>query len=229
MWEPVALPFQNSQPLPTLPTADEIRACTNVLFETHATKVVAVSENVVAKYGSYVNDWEGQALVYLERHVPEVPAPRLYAMYRDSKQLFLIMERVPGVWLDSIWSSLAQSEKDDIVAKLQIIFDAMRKVECPWPNFFGGMDGGGVHHYLFYSQHGDNKFLGPFSDEPAFVAGLVGNYRALVDRNNHPDYKARFYEKYLPRVLQGHRPTLTHDTTMGMQSYGCKHSEPPPR
>ncbi|KAJ5963529.1 uncharacterized protein N7479_003405 [Penicillium vulpinum] len=210
MWEPVALPFQNSQPLPTLPKADEIRACTNVLFETHGTKVVAVSENVVAKYGSYVNDWEGQALVYLERYVPEVPAPRLYAMYRDSKQLFLIMQRVPGVSLDSIWSSLAQSEKDDIVAKLQIIFDAMRKVECPWPNFFGGMDGGGVHHYLFYSQHGDNKFLGPFSDEPTFVAGLVGNYRALVDRNNHPDYKARFYEKYLPRVLQGHRPTLTH-------------------
>lgn len=54
------------------------------------------------------------------------------------------------------------------------------------------------------------KFLGPFFSESAFVAGLVGNYRALVERNNHPDYKARFYEKYLSRVLRGHRPTLTH-------------------
>lgn len=50
-----------------------------------------------------VDDWEGQALVYLERYVPEVPAPRLYAMYYDSKQVFLIMQRVPGVPLDSIW------------------------------------------------------------------------------------------------------------------------------
>ncbi|CAG8093334.1 unnamed protein product [Penicillium salamii] len=86
----------------------------------------------------------------------------------------------------------------------------MRKTECPWPDFFGGLDKGGVHHYLFYSQHGDEKFLGPFSGEPAFVAGLVSNYRASVDRNNHPDYKARFYETYLADVLQGHRPTLTH-------------------
>lgn len=32
----------------------------------------------------------------------------------------------------------------------------------------------------------------------------------MVERNNLPDYKARFYEKYLARVLQSHRPTLTH-------------------
>lgn len=76
--------------------------------------------------------------------------------------------------------------------------------------FLEGLDRGGVHHYLFYSQHGDEKFLGPFTGEPAFIAGLVGNYRALVERNNRPDYKARFYEEYLARVLQGHRPTLTH-------------------
>ncbi|KAJ5915833.1 hypothetical protein N7454_010974 [Penicillium verhagenii] len=201
MWESVALPFENSHPLPLLPTTDEIRACTNVLWETFGSKVVAVNDDIVVKYGGIINTWEGQALVYLERHVPEVPAPGLYAMYYDSKQLFLIMQRVPGVQLNSIWPLLAHSEKDDIIAKLRIIFDTMRKAECPWPNFFGGLDGDGVHHYLFYSQHGDHKFLGPFSGEPAFVAGLVGNYRALIERNNAPDYKARFYKKYLAMVF----------------------------
>lgn len=198
MWKPVAVPFQNSQPLPILPTTDEIRACTNVLWQTSSSKIVALNDDIVVKYGGGVDDWEGQALVYLERHVPEVPAPRLYVMYYDSKQLFLIMQRIPGVPLNSIWLSLTQCDKDEIIAKLQLIFDAMRKAECPWPDFFGGLDGSGVHHYLFYSQHGDEKFLGPFSGEPAFVAGLVGNYRALVERNNHPDYKARFYEKKIP-------------------------------
>lgn len=210
MWKPVAVPFQNSQPLPILPTTDEIRACTNVLWETRASRIVVVNDNIVVKYGGCINIWEGQTLVYLEKHVPEVPAPRLYAMYYDSEQLFLVMQRIPGVPLNTIWSSLAQSEKDDIITKPQLIFDAMRNAECPWPNFFGGLDGGGVYHYLFYSQHGDKKFLGPFFGEPAFVAGLVGNYKALVERNKLPDYKARFYEKYLARVLQGHRPTLTH-------------------
>lgn len=71
----------------------------------------------------------------------------------------------------------------------------MRKAECLWPDFFGGLGGSGIQCYLFHRQHGDGKFLGPFSSEPAFVAGLVGNYRALVECNNHPDYKALFYEK----------------------------------
>ncbi|KAJ5688498.1 hypothetical protein N7462_002890 [Penicillium macrosclerotiorum] len=209
MWKPIDIPFQNSQPLPTLPPTEEIRACTNILWETSASKIVAINDDIIVKYGGCIRVQEGQALAYLEQYT-EVPAPRLYAMYYDSEELFLIMQRVPGVQLDSIWPSLASCEKDDIIANLHIIFDMMRNIECPWPNFFGGLDGGSVPHYLFYSQSGDKKFLGPFSSEPAFVAGLVSNYRAYIERNNHPDYKARFYEKYLARVLQGHRPTLTH-------------------
>lgn len=118
------------------------------------------------------------------------------------------MQRVPGAQLNSIWPSLTHSEKDEIIAKLQLIFNAMRKAECPWPDLFGGLDGGGVPHYLIYSQHDDRKFLGPFIGEPDFVTDLVGNNRALVERNNHPDYKAHSYEKYIARVIQGHRPSL---------------------
>lgn len=210
MWKPVDVPFQNSQTPHTLPTTDDIRACTNVLWETSSSKIVAINNDIVVKYGRGVNTWEGQALVYLEQYLPEVPAPRLYAMYYDSNQLFLIMQRMPGVQLDSIWESLSESEKDDIIAKLQKAFNAMRKAQPPWPDFFGGLDGEGVHHYLFYSQHGDEKFLGPFCGEPAFVEALVGNYRAMREKNNLPIYKAIFYEKYLAQVLQGHRPTLTH-------------------
>ncbi|EEP82040.1 predicted protein [Uncinocarpus reesii 1704] len=124
MWEPVTLPFKNnSQPLPALPTPDEIRACANVIWERSAAKVVAVNNEIVVKFGSCVETWEGQALVYLERHAPKIPAPRF---------------------------------------------------------------------------------------EAAFIAGLTANYRASSERRGCPDYKARFYETCLPRVLQGHRPTLTH-------------------
>lgn len=55
MWEPVVVPFENSQPLPFLPTADEIRACTNVLWETMASKIVAVNDDIVVKYGGSIN------------------------------------------------------------------------------------------------------------------------------------------------------------------------------
>jgi hypothetical protein len=222
MWEPMAFPFQSSHPLPILPTIDEIRTCTNVLWETRASKVVAVNDDIVVKYGYRVETWEGQALIYLERHVSEIPAPRRYAMYYDSEQLFLVMQRVPGVQLKSIWPSLAPSKKDDIIANLQRVFESMRMAKCPWPDFFGGLDGGAVHHYLFYSQRGGEGFLGPFSSESAFVAGLVGNYRALIENNNHPDYKARFYENLSPS-RSSRSPAYTNTWGYSAEEYhGCR-------
>jgi hypothetical protein len=99
MWEPVVVPFQNSQPLAFLPTADKIRACTNVLWDIMASNIVALNNDIVINYGGSINTWQGQTLLYLERHIPEVPSPRLYAMYYGSNQLILIMQRLPGVQL----------------------------------------------------------------------------------------------------------------------------------
>ncbi|EFE40165.1 hypothetical protein TRV_05117 [Trichophyton verrucosum HKI 0517] len=183
MWEPVSIPFQSdalSLPLP-LPTADEIRTCPNILWECYSSKVVAVNDAVVVKFGRMVDASEGQALIYLERYAPEIPAPRLYAMFKESNELSLIMQRVPGIPLDKIWPSLTESEKNDISTKLRQIFDNTA-----------------------------NRYLGPFYSEAAFIAGFIGNHRAVVRCSDRPDFKVRFYETYLPRVLQGHRPTLTH-------------------
>ena len=192
MWQPVALPFQNDN-IPALPDVDEIRRCTAILKERSYSKVVAVNDKIVMKFGGGIEAWEGQALLYLEREVPSVPAPRLYAIYQDDEETFLVMQRIPGVPLDTIWSSLSEVEKGSIVEQLRLIFQTMRAVECPWPDFLGGLDGGSVHHYLFYDQKGSGTHLEPFPDEASFVAGLVGNFRALVERNGRPDDNVRFY------------------------------------
>ncbi|KAJ5715454.1 phosphotransferase enzyme family protein [Penicillium malachiteum] len=131
-------------------------------------------------------------------------------MYQEGHEIFLIIYRVPGVQLDSIWSSLEPSEKDDIITNLNEICEKMRKVECPVPNFYGSLDGGGLHTFLFRNNNDHRNYLGPFFCKSEFVAGLVGNYRALTNRNDLPNYKARFYEKYMFRVLEGHRSVLTH-------------------
>ncbi|OJD27733.1 hypothetical protein ACJ73_00864 [Blastomyces percursus] len=213
MWEPASLPFKsNSLPphLP-LPTPEEVRSCPHILGQRMNARIVKVNEEIVVKFGGSISTWEGQALIYLEQHVPAVPAPRLYAMYYDSDQLFLVMQCVPGVQLDSIWPSLTESEKVGVTTKLRQIFDAMRRAACPWPNFFGGLDGSGIHHSLFYSRKNvDHGFLGPFHGGAAFAAGLTGNFRALTERNGRADFKVRLYEAQLPGMLQDCRPILTH-------------------
>jgi hypothetical protein len=210
MWKSVSLPYKTVDAAVTIPSTEEIRACTNVMYERHLASIVALSDQVVAKFGGAVNEWEGQALIYLERYVPHVPAPRLHAMYYDSAQLFLVMQRMPGDRLDRLWPSLTDGEKTCITEQLRCIFDCLRQAECPEPQFFGGLDGGAVHHHLFYSQKGDRQFLGPFRGEAAFVKGLTDNFRALRERNRHPLYKVRFYERHLGEVLRDHRPVLTH-------------------
>ncbi|EFE36950.1 uncharacterized protein ARB_04477 [Trichophyton benhamiae CBS 112371] len=175
MWEPVSIPFQSdslSLPLP-LPTIDEIRTCPNILWECYSSKVVAVNDAVVVKFGRMVDASEGQALIYLERYAPEIPAPRLYAMFKSSSEIFLIMQRAPGIQLDKIWPSLTESEKIDISIKLRQVFDDMQQVKCPWPDFFGDLGGGGVQDHLFYSPDTANRYLGPFYGEAAFIAGFI--------------------------------------------------------
>ncbi|KAI2794991.1 hypothetical protein POX_a01593 [Penicillium oxalicum] len=186
VWQPEPLPFSsNSLPESPLPSKDEIRACTNILFE-RVYKVAAINDEIVVKFGRGVKEYEGQVLIFLERHVPTIPAPRLYAMYKDTEthETFLVMQRIPGKQLDAIWPSLAEDEKDDITDKLCQIFNTLR----------GGLP----------------RSLGPYIGEANFVAGMVGNYRAHIERNGRPDYKVRYYEEYLPSLLKGHRPTLTH-------------------
>jgi hypothetical protein len=131
-------------------------------------------------------------------------------MFRDADEVFLIMERAPGMQLDAVWPSLTETEKCSVTAKLGDIFDSLRQVECPWPDFFGGLGGGSLRHYLFYSQKGDCTHLGPFRGEAAFVGNMVVNFRALVERKGRADFKVRFYEEYLAQALGDFRPTLTH-------------------
>lgn len=210
MAQPVLLPYTSAITNIKLPTTVEIRACDHVLHERHAAKIVAISDEVVVKFGGGVTEAEGQALVYLERHVPQIPAPRLYSMYHDSDQLFLVMQRIPGTQLEQLWPSLTNAEKDNLSEQLGVIFTSLRATPCPVPNLFSSVDGGSIQRYLFYDQSGEQQNMGPFYGEVSFVKGLIGNLRAYRERNGRPAQKADFYEKHLPNVLRGHRAVLTH-------------------
>lgn len=109
MLTPVELPFENNKP-PLLHTAHEIRSCPDVLQRRSAKKVVALNDKVVAKFGGAIDVAEGQALIFLERHAPDVPAPRLHAMFRDANDVFLVMGRASGMQPDAVWPSLTDSE-----------------------------------------------------------------------------------------------------------------------
>ncbi|KAL2799240.1 hypothetical protein BJX66DRAFT_293413 [Aspergillus keveii] len=214
VWDPVALPYMSeSLRSSPLPTTEEIRACTNILFELWY-KIVAINDQIVVKYYPCNRTYEGQVLLFLERHVPNIPVPRIYSMYRDpeTRETLLIMQRIPGESLETVWPSLTESEKDGIVGKLRETFENLHAVPCSKPDYYGGLDAGYLRHEFFlHNEDPDGPSgLGPFYGEESFVAGMTDSYRARMTKNGQPTHKALFYETYLPRVIKGHRPTLTH-------------------
>jgi hypothetical protein len=117
-------------------------------------------------------------------------------MYRDpgTHETFLIMQRIPGERLETIWPSLNESEKDDIVGKLRETSESLHTVPCPKPDYYGGLDGGHLRHDFFlHNQDPDGPSgLGPFYGEESFVAGMIDSYRARMQKNGSPTHKARF-------------------------------------
>lgn len=131
-------------------------------------------------------------------------------MFRDEGELFLVMQRMPGLSLDQVWADLDNEVKSNITAELRTIFDDIRLLNCPWPDFFGAAGGGPVPYFLFYTPDADNSISGPFADEDRFHSGLVGQYAKNQNKNGYPGFKGVFYESHFCEVLRGHKVAFAH-------------------
>ena len=186
-WMPAPLPYvKHPDFLPAFfPSVQDIRRSTAIIDQRTGQTIVAATPEVLVKYGQSTTDREGQTLLYLERCVPKFPAPRLYAMYYDEGDFFVVMQRIPGRSLDTLWDELSENDKDTVTTRLRTVFEDLRRIACLQPGYFGAVDGGPVPYPLFYSSTMDRNISGPFSSEQAFNSGLIQQYKKIQDENKH--------------------------------------------
>ncbi|TVY13567.1 hypothetical protein LARI1_G007607 [Lachnellula arida] len=216
MTTPQELPyFRDSEDLPApLPTKSEILASTNILTGSEPwayRKVVAVSEFYIAKYGPSNDQIEGENLLFLEKHDFRGVAPRLYAMWReDDGTLFIVMERLPGETLQSLWPALEEADKSCILAKTRELLSRVRDV--PHEGFFGAIDGSHLPYLLFYWPNYPAHVSGPFTTERDMIKGFAAKSRLEAQNNGRISYLADFYEEQLMGSLavEGREPVFTH-------------------
>lgn len=210
MHEPrVKLPYYRAlDQLPCdLPTLDEISKAHTIEDPQFGKRIAAVGENFIVKHGVRTRENEGNTLLFVEKYL-NIPVPRLYAMYRVERELYLVMERIEGSTLESIWSSLTNEHKSSIVAQLNGIVNKMRALPPPSPSFFGSVDKGSLGHRFFLSVNPSPGTNGPFHDENEFNAALA--LRA-GDVNSHQlRLVADFFARQLPKALYGHETVFTH-------------------
>jgi len=207
--------FRNPEELPApLPTTSEILASNDIIkgIEAWATrKVVGVGEHFIVKYSPSNDQIEGENLLFLERNNLRGFAPRLYAMWKEADgTIFLVMERIRGDTLESLWPTLQESDKDRILAKTRAILIQIRAT--PHRGFFGSVNKSHMPHHLFYWPNYPAHISGPFTTEHALIQGLISKSRSNARDNGRHSYLADFFEEQLMRglVVDGRAPVFTH-------------------
>ncbi|KAH8708486.1 hypothetical protein GQ44DRAFT_743160 [Phaeosphaeriaceae sp. PMI808] len=169
--------FGNPDQLPcSLPTLEDIKVGQVVqtnrenFISGNQGHVVSVRNCFIVKYGPYIRENEGYALLLLEKY-PSIPAPRLYTMYREDSILYLIMQLLPGQNLRSVWEDLSGTQKVHICDQLREAFTQIRSI--PSPGIFGDVIGGPLPHLFFGWRGGDLTLCGPFETLEDLHMGLA--------------------------------------------------------
>jgi len=207
--------FRDRSELPaSLPTTLEILASAEIIKGTEAwsaRKVVGVSEHFIAKYSQHNDAIEGINLLFLERNNLRGFAPLLYAMWKEADgTLFLVMERLRGNTLISLWPILREPEKDNIIDQTRTIISKIRGVAHE--GFFGAVNKTYMPYHLFYWPGYPAHISGPFTTERELLQGLISKSRANAQDNGRHSYLADFFEEQLEEVLtaDGRGPVFTH-------------------
>jgi serine/threonine protein kinase len=213
-WTLARVPFlrpPSELPAP-LPKEKDFLESPSVLLDRSHHRVVAVGTHFIVKHGRGVDEIEGQNLLFLERYSnASLKIPRLYAMWRmpSSGHLCLVMERIPGENLESVWSALTSLEKSVICAKLKSGIDTLRSL--PSPDFFGGLGLTNLPYHLFWNKEGNKQICGPFRNMLDFNAALVVKLKMINTGDvDHISAKARFYERHLGTMFGTQPPVFSH-------------------
>lgn len=213
-WTPVSLPFiKHPDQLPCrLPNERQITEGTVLRGDASHHCVVSVCEHFVVKYGRHVSEVEGQNLLFLERYTDAcLNAPTLYAMWRmvSTGHICLVMQRMPGESLETLWPQLTEEERSAVCARLKNAFNFLRQL--PSPGFYGGIGRTPLSHFFFWDRDKSPAICGPFSSEAELNFGIFQKLKQQVKQNGgYMDQKIAFYESHLSVLLSGHDPVFSH-------------------
>ncbi|RGP76813.1 phosphotransferase enzyme family [Fusarium longipes] len=204
---PVTLPYFSTAQLPSpLPTTEEIHNAQDKLSPRRQhweTSGVCSVRDYVIKYGQYVGENEGNALLFLKGN--NIAIPHLYAMYREasSGHLFLIMERLAGNKLESLWPSLSPQQKSIITWQLRSIYAQIRSLEPP--SIIGGVCGDSVPSPLFRTEDPDPRINGPFQTSSELTAALT-----LVLQEDEGAWISEYLARHVTTVFGDFPVRFTH-------------------
>jgi serine/threonine protein kinase len=209
---PVTLPYYRERhALPAdLPTQQDIENSSEHLpchRDARFDRVVVVKQIFVVKYGIYMSENEGYALLFIEEQL-RIPAPRLYAMYREGRTLYIVMEFIPGENLQQLWPKLEEEDKVTMALQLRAICDQMRAL--PSLGYFGSVSRGPYLQRWFRTVTPDPLINGPFESSAEVVLALARRSQQNWRENHKRSFTSEWFARHLGQALGGCKSVFTH-------------------
>lgn len=155
-----------------IPDLDEILNQAVVIRQTGTVNVVIVRDDFVVKYGSEVKLEEGVNTMFV-KHASKVPVPTIYAMFHKNDRNFIVMERIRGEPLDTVWYRLDDEERKRVAEQVGNHMAELRSL--PSPGYFGGVCGQRcLDSYLTLQRHEAEPLdVGPMRREEVWIDTFV--------------------------------------------------------
>ncbi|KAF2874599.1 hypothetical protein BDV95DRAFT_627222 [Massariosphaeria phaeospora] len=186
--DPATIPAQ-------LPTSEEIAAAHKILSDKSATKVVAIGDHFVVKYGPQVDLLEGETMLFLQD---------CSSVHSNNEIKFIVMERIKGQDLSLIWAKLDHAAKEKLAMKLRTIFAELRQLTSP--GGYCSVGRRGLPDGIFWTNDPLRPFAGPFETEASLNKAMIAKYV----EDGLSKHKANYYARTFKEVLQNHPPVFTH-------------------
>lgn len=120
----------------------EVLHSAKVLFKSetdHNHFVARCSEQIAVKATSTVDSTEYETLKFLETRSPAILAPVPHGVIVVGKVWYIFMSFVPGVNLESVWQSLADSQKRSVSRDLDEMLVELHRIPFEHGNALGGL------------------------------------------------------------------------------------------
>lgn len=197
------LPFYAADLPSPLPTNTEIENAPDISLEYGGRRIVGVGEHYVVKFGLGVNLIEGENMLFVRENT-NFPIPQVFALYSDpeTNKNYIIMERIIGQTLLSVWPQLSTPAKQRMMSDLRRHLDDLRQL----PQYFGSLGKQPLLDEIFWTQQPDPLINGPFGSTEDLNEAMIRKYAC----NGGSTYRAEYLRICFPLVFNDRQAAFTH-------------------
>lgn len=124
--------------------------------------VLMLTSNICVKYGPSRHISEAEAMVHVAQHT-SIPVPRVLCAFQKGGVTYILMERIKGVSIGKVWTSLSAQEKDSLRSQLRRFLADLRSLPPAQPGRIGD-----VNYLELYDDRICSGGFGPFTNSRDF-------------------------------------------------------------